>query len=320
MTIAIPLLFLLLYGYSYLLSSPERTITIGLMPAATSAAHLRQALSLGGFRFEAIKQGQMEEHLRDGDPPIIIDLEMETGEPVVYGAPYWRPVAELVLQVLDHAAEPSDDFVERLNIVEPGHAPFYLFPAILTLALLNIGLFAAGTKLLQERSRGTLRLLRMFPVSIGWYFSAEIATKLLIAFGIIVLYLVLAVIMFGLRLAPAQILAVSAVSLMISTVFISIGLALATVVNSYSIGIHVFTVCNLLMVFLGDLFFSASRFPVTKIIALSLPSTYSMDLMKETLFDSPRHFPLLVSVIVLFAWIVIPLAIAIQNFNYKAQE
>jgi len=190
----------------------------------------------------------------------------------------------------------------------------------MVMALLNLGLFAAGTKILQERARGTLRMLRMLPVSIGWYFASELTTKLVVAIAIISAYLGIAILMFDLDLLWRQTLEIILISLLLSAVFVAMGLALASILRSHSVGIHAFTVCNLLIFFLGDLFFNASRFPLTKWISLLLPTPYGMDLMRHSMFDTPLHFPVAVSISVLFAWLIVMMGIAIWTFNYKTRE
>ena len=72
--------------------------------------------------------------------------------------------------------------------------PGWLFlPAIIIMSLLNLGLFTTGAKVLQERSASTLRLYRMLPLPFWTYFAAEFLTKLLLALGITLVFLLCAV-------------------------------------------------------------------------------------------------------------------------------
>jgi len=320
MTLVVPLVFLLLYGYSYLLSTPQRTLSVGLLPPALEAHEWREALPGTSFKIQTVPQEKLAEHLREGSPPLILDRDPVNGKALIHAAPYWRPAAELMLRAIDAAPSSERMFEERIHIVDPGHAPFFMLPAIMLMALLNLGLFAEGTKILQERARGTLRMLRMLPVSIGWYFGAELVVKLMIAAVIIIAYLGIAILMFGLELTWQQAFEIALLSLLLTSVFVAMGLALASVLRSHSVGIHAFTVCNLLIFFLGDLFFNASRFPLTKWISLLLPTPYGMDMMRHSMFDTPLHFPVAVSIAMLFAWLVVMMAIAIWTFNYKTCE
>jgi len=320
MTLAIPLGFLLLYGYSYLLSTPQRTISVGLLPAAVEAYEWREALPGTSFKIQEVTSEKLNDHLREGNPPLILDRDIDSGLPIVYAAPYWRPAAELLLRAIDAVPAPDNALETRVHVADPGHSPFFMLPAIMMMALLNVGLFTAGAKILQERARGTLRMLRMLPVSIGWYFCAELVTKLIIAVAIIIGYLGIAILMFNLELMWRQIFEIALISLLLASVFVAMGLALASVLRSHSVGIHAFTVCNLLILFLGDLFFNASRFPLTKWISLLLPTPYGMDLMRHSMFGTPLHFPVITSISVLFAWLIVMMVIAICSFNYKTRE
>lgn len=320
MTLAVPLLFMFIYGYAYILGSPERTVSVGLLPEALAAEQWRQALPPDSFRITEIAPEKLGEHLRDAEPALIIDRDPATGLPIIHTATYWRPVAELMLRALDGSSRPQSNIDTRLHVSEPETSPFFMLPAIMVMALLNVGLFTAGVKLLQERSRGTLRLFRMLPVSIGWYFAAELCSKLILALAIVMGYLVLAVAMFGLELTWPQLISVTALSLLLAAVFIAMGLCLGAVLPSYSLGIHAFTLCNLLILFLGDLFFNASKFAATKWIAYTLPTTYGMDLLRHAMFDAKLQFPIARSLAMLFCWLAVPFLIAVMTFNFKARE
>lgn len=322
MSLAVPLLFMMIYGYAYLLGTPDRTIPVGLLPNAQATEHWRGALPAESFRVRSIAPAKLEEHLLEGDPGLVIDRDAATGKAIVYAAPYWRPVGELLVRSLDHALEgtPSKDASLRLHTVQPATSPFYMLPAIMMMALLNIGLFSAGAKLLQERAKGTLRMYRMLPISIGWYFSAELLTKLLIALAITLGYLAIAMGVFGMSLSWPRLLSAVAISLAMAAVFIAAGLAIASVLRDYSIGVHAFTLCNLLVLFLGDLFFNASRYPLTKWIALALPTTYGMDLTRHVMFDTTLRFPAGLSLLVLGLWLAAMMMVAVRMFSYKARE
>ncbi len=320
MTLAVPLLFMFIYGYAYLLGSPERSISVGLLPEAVAAEQWRAALPSDNFHLKPIRREDLPTHLRDGEPALILDRDPTTGAAIIHAAPYWQPVAALILRAIEASPHTPNDIDTRIQLVEPGNSPFFMLPAIMVMALLNIGLFTAGVKLLQERTRGTLRLFRMLPISMGWYFAAELCTKLILALGIIAGYLALAMIMFGLQLDTLQLAGVAAVSLLLAAVFIAIGLALGSVLPSHSLGIHAFTLCNLLVLFLGDLFFNASQFAATKWIALALPTTYGMDLLRHAMFDTRLQFPVWLSLTMLLGWLAAMFAIALATFSFKARE
>jgi len=320
MTLAIPLAFLLLYGYSYLLSTPQKIITVGLLPAAADAHEWREALPGINFELKEVKPEKLEDHLHEGEPALILDRDLASGKAIIYASPYWEAAAELMLRAIDAIPAQDSNLDARIHVAEPKDSPFYMLPAIMVMALLNIGLFTTGAKILQERAQGTLRVFRMLPISIGWYFCAELTVKLVISVAIIAGYLGLSMLMFKLELTWQQTFEVTLISLLLASVFVAMGLALASVLRSRSVGIHAFTVCNLLIIFLGDLFFNASQFPVTKWISLLLPTPYGMDLMRHSMFDTSLYFPVAVSVLVLLTWLIVMLAIATWTFNYKARE
>jgi ABC-type multidrug transport system permease subunit len=320
MTLAVPLLFILMYGYAHLLGTPERRVSVGLLPAAVQAQEWRTSLPSESFKIRDVKEERLISTIHEGNMAIVLDRDPETGLAIAHSSPYWKPVAELLVRALDATASGRSDIDDRLRLIDPDNSPFLMLPAIMVMALLNVGLFTAGTKLLRERSQGTLRMLRMLPISIGWYFLAELTTKWIVSATLIACYLAAGIVIFGVSLTGQQMIEASLVSMLIASVFVTMGIALASLLSSHSIGIHAFTLCNLLILFMGDLFFSASKFPATSWIALALPTPYAMDLLRHSMFDTELRFSPAMSLAVLFAWLLAPLAIAIRMFNYKTRE
>jgi len=317
MTMVGPLLFLLIYGYAYLMSVPEQTISIGLSSTAVTAHEWREVFPAESFRIKEIESERFADYVREGNPPFILDRDLDSGQAIIYAPSYWRPTAELMLRAVDAASTSDKELDSRVHVTDPGRSPFYMLPAIMMMALLNVGLFTAGVKILQERARGTLRMFRMLPISVAWYFFAELLTKLIIAVVIIAVYLGISMLMFRLEQSWQQIVEVALISLLMTSIFVALGFALASILRSQSLGIHAFTVCNLVILFLGDFFFNASRFPATKWLSLILPTPYGMDLLRHSMFGYRLHFPVVVSASVLLAWFCVMLTIAIWMFNYK---
>jgi len=256
-----PLLFLLMYGYAYLMSVPEQTISIGLSPSAVSAHEWRKVFPAESFRIKEIESGKLADHVREGNPPFILDRDPDSGKAIIHAPLYWRPTAELMLRAVDAVSISDETVGSRVRVTDPGSSPFYMLPAIMMMALLNVGLFAAGVKILQERARGTLRMFRMLPISVAWYFFAELLTKLIVAAVIIAAYLGISMLMFRLEQDWQQITEVLLISLLMTSIFVALGFALASILRSQSLGIHAFTVCNLIFLFLGDFFFQRQPVP-----------------------------------------------------------
>lgn len=324
MTLAVPIMFLVLYSYSYYLSTPAFRLKVGIsasMPQAY-ATTLREALGDELFTLTTIPESAAANSINEGKSRLVVTMDTRSGLPVVHAAKYDRPLADLLLQVL---IGKRDDVSEALRkqhfrLIEQGNSPMFFLPSIILMSLLNLGLFTTGAKILQERSSGTLRLYRMLPAPVWTYFAAELVTKLLLASLLIAVFLVAAGVLFDIQFSWLLSAKVMAAGLICATAFIALGIALGSSLNRYSSGMHVFTLVNLLVVLLGDLFFSASRFSLTKLIALCLPTTYGADILKSVLLDIPNRFPYWASLGFLVAFSVIAFTVAAINFRFTAEE
>src|SRR5262249_3896047 len=117
----------------------------------------------------------------------------------------------------------------RIRTVAPpqaGDADFvFIYPGMLALALLQLGLFATATPLLRARENGTLRHLLLTPLRVGELLAAQVGFRFLVAMTQIGALLLAGA--FVVPLAATQWLAVLAVALLGAVMLISIGYAFA---------------------------------------------------------------------------------------------
>ncbi len=324
MTLAVPVLFLVLYSYSYYLSVPNQRIEISVAASvpAISAAHLEQALDKDLFVLTRVPDAELERSVSDGKARLAVEMKAGTAQFSVHASKFDRAFSDLVLHVLNNpaASAPTPRHIGEIHILDEGSGPLFFLPSIILMSLLNLGLFTTGSKTLQERASGTLRLYRMLPTPMWTYFAAELITKLLLATLLIGVFLAAATLLLDIRLGFAVALKATCAGLICASAFIAMGIAIGCTLGRYSSGVHVFTLVNLLMMFLGDLFFSASKFSLTKAIALCLPTTYSADILKSILLEVPNRFPYWISFGYLVCFSVLAFAVAALNFRFTAKE
>lgn len=324
MTLAVPVLFLVLYSYAYYLSTPSYRISIGIAESVPQAyaENLRKALGEDMFTLKTLPDRDLDKEINEGKARLAVRLDSATQRPIVHASKFDRPWSELLLQVL--MAPPSELAPalrqQQVQLVDQGNSPLFFLPSVILMSLLNLGLFTTGAKILQERASGTLRLYRMLPAPVWTYFAAELVTKLFLASVLIAVFLAAASLLLDIRLSLGLVARVLAAGLCCATAFIALGIAIGCSLGRYSSGIHVFTLVNILVLFLGDLFFAASKFSLTKAVALCLPTTYSADIIKSLLLDVPNRFPYWVSFGYLVLFSLLAFAVAGLNFRFTAKE
>jgi len=314
MTLAIPVVFLLLYSYAYYLSAPATRVGVVFdttVPLLASELKLdEEAFNLRHGAEDAI-QDVRREKARIG----ISRLDAETVQIAAYRMD--RPLVAILAQRIGML---QPELKVQPLWVDAETSPLFFLPAIIIMSLLNLGLFTTGAKVLQERSASTLRLYRMLPLPFWTYFAAEFLTKLLLAVGITLVFLLCAVALLDTGLGLDRWLLTLVASIPVAAAFVSFGLAIACLLPNYSSGVHVFTVVNLVIVFFGDLFFPASKFPLTEAIARVMPTSYSVDLFKGLILNTEFRIDPWVSVGFLLIFAAVMFLIAITSFKYTAKE
>lgn len=324
MTLALPVLFLVLYSYSYFLNAPTMRISISIAESVPQhyAERLAKTLDDSLFTLKTVPDAALDKSINDGKARLALRLDPHSQQLIVHTSKYDRAWSDLLLQALSAPSDANQRALreQHIKLVGEEGGPRAFLPGVILMSLLNLGLFTTGAKILQERASGTLRLYRMLPAPMWLYFAAELVSKLLLASVLILLFLVAANLLVDLPLTVSGVLQTLLAGLCCATAFIALGIAIGCSLGRYSSGIHVFTVVNLLLLFLGDMFFAASKYTLTKMIAMSLPTTYSADILKSLMLDLPQRFPYWASFGFLALFSLLAFAIASLNFRYTAKD
>lgn len=126
-------------------------------------------------------------------------------------------------------------FYLLFGVVFGGQGPqqaVYVLGSMAAFGVMAPGLFALGIGVAIDRERGLLALKRALPVPPGAYLAAKMAMAMLFAALIFVILAVLAASIGGVRLAPAQWLALALVMVLGVLPFCAIGLLVGTWVSA----------------------------------------------------------------------------------------
>lgn len=318
MTLVIPLGFLLVSSFTYYAGSAAAPVTLG-STGSVAPAVLREVeqMRLPGLQIVPIS-GDAAQNVREGNARLVLSQDAGAPTPTIYALEQNKALAELVAVALSGDARSAPAYAVR--VTGNGAMSFAFLPGLLVMSLMNLALFTTGAKLLQDRAKGTLRLFRLFPVPLYLIFSAEAATKLLLVLAQSALFVLLGDYLLELKLSWSTIAASIAVACLSSLGLLSLGIALGSNLRSYSSGIHLFTVLNLLMIFMGDLMFPNTSYPATRMVAFFLPATHCVNLLRQTMLDYPASFSVATSVAFLVVFTALMVAWTLRGFRYMAEE
>jgi len=327
MSMGVPLIFLLIYLIPLSFGgngTPELVVALNTELSAQARSQIEKS-AIPGVRFTEAK-GVPEEIIESQQAKIVVSQGPAGNELVVRSAPADKPVAELVARAVMNAK--NGDFGDlRLSVetLAPTKGVMAInagtiTAGILIMSILNLGLFTAGVKLLQDRSAGALRLYRNFPVPFSLFIAAELYTKVILLVVQVVLLLLLAMAAYGLEVSVLKFVATLMTAVLCGIPMVLMGYALAATLPNFSKGVHLFTIVNLLSCFLGDLFFPTSSVEFLRPIVFITPVAHAANLIRIVLADAAPTFPLVVSVGYLGVFSTVSFLVIAKYFKYSAKE
>lgn len=196
-----------------------------------------------------------------------------------------------------------------------------LFPALVGLALLQLGLFGTATPILAARARGTLRHYALTPVSIGTVMLSHVLTRVIIAAAQVIIMFAIGMWAFKLQL-PDNLIELLLIYLLGGATLIALGFVLAGVAPTTSAGNYAVVLVNFLMMFMGDVFVSTvSRTAnVTSLVSVMLPITYLSDASRQLMSGMAGRFDLATDVAALGFFLGLFVFVGMRTFKFDMKS
>lgn len=326
MGLGVPLIFFCIYLVPYRLGMGGVPVQVVLLEAGVPPpvqARL-EGFHVPNLRFEPAPSGTPEELLSRTDVRLVVGKDPGSSALVVHCGAADHGLAVLFARAVrpTEGAVPDDTSV----VVEsPGTGDAKLninliAAGILVMALLNLGLFGAGVKLLQDRSAGALRLYRNFPVPLHVYIGAELCARVVLIVFQLGVMLALSALFYSLDLGGVALVRTLAVGTLCGIPLVLMGYALGAMLPNLSKGVHAFTIVNLVSCFLGDLFMPASSVAALRPIVFMMPAAHASNLVRLAMTDVKPTFEPWQSIAYLVAFSAFALWLTIRNFKYTAGE
>jgi ABC-2 type transport system permease protein len=318
-----PLFFVLLLSGSVLLS-PSFVVEFGIVNGDTTpgARDFADALASQNVALRTVTGTEATELLQSGDLSAVVtfpDGWTLEGAGAPLGVLSSDTMAGFAETVVDAARAriglPNDGAIDARVIEKARNSEFnFIYPGMLALALVQLGLFMTATPILKARDRGTLRYLLLTPLTRLELVVSQIAFRVGIA--VLQIGLLLGVGSFIIDLGLLQWAATAGVALLGVVMLISLGYALSGVATSTESGMALVMIANFTLMFGGNVFWDPAGSTVLMVIAHLLPVSYLADAFRQVISGTDGLWPLWVDLAAMAGWTALFLAIASRTFSF----
>jgi ABC-2 type transport system permease protein len=193
----------------------------------------------------------------------------------------------------------------------------FLLPGVLSMSIMQMGIFGVAFGFVQLKKRGILRRLWVTPIKPSDFILGQVAMRLVVVMAQICIIIGVGVLFFDLHFL-GNFLELFLVGLMGGIVFLSIGFALAGISKSEDQVAPLANVISLPMMLLSGIFFSRSNLPgVIHTITDFFPLTYLADAMRSIAIDGASLYQVGPQLLGLGIWSVISCTIAVKMFRWE---
>lgn len=327
LSLVFPLLFVLALVGSNLVK-PSFNFTFGVIDPQHNAdtRELLTALAGPGLTFRTVDEARGRADLHDGQLHALLFVPaapLRTGEGTVQALTD-TAYQNMVSMALDAARA-------RLLLAEAGTAKGYpvhiqtltrstdmnfafIFPGMLALALVQLGMFATATPLLKARERGTLRYLLLSPLTVLELLIGQVGMRVGLAMVQVGLLLAAGAVLIPLSLTTW--LTVAGVALLGVAMLVSVGYALAGLPRSLESGLALIMILNFVMMFGGNIFWDPKGSIALEVVAHLLPASYLADALRQALSGREGLWPMWVDLVAMAAWTAAAVALATRTFSF----
>ena len=306
-------------------SNPQYKFKLGVIDEYHNAltSELIQTLSENNsIQAATIDKEKAPKMLADGEIHALVkvpqeDFQSGAGRLELVVDQRYEEFSKMVIDAITFRMKPTNArehyFVTRPSIAAKSEFSF-IFPGMLAMALLQLGLFATATPILRARERGTLRHLLLTPLTATELIFAQISLRTIVA--VIQVLFFLAVGTWVLDLSAFTWLAVLSVSILGAIMLISLGYLIAGIAPSQEFGMALIMLCNFGMLFGGNIFFNTADNHLLEMISYAIPVTYLADIYRQLISQSTGNLPLWLNLVAISVWTVAAIAIATRTFKF----
>src|SRR6266850_4602627 len=203
---------------------------------------------------------------------------------------------------------------------EQGSRIIQVITMVTAIGILGNGLFGAGMRAVQDRETDVLRRYKVTPITPVPLLAASMVTGVILYLPGLIIVLVLANRLFGMTVPP-NLLSLFLFAIVACLAFRSIGLIIASVVNSTQESLILIQPLYMAMLFLSGATFPISFFPDwLQIVTQFIPATYLMTGTAGILQHGESLLQNWLSVVALIVTALVGIFIATKLFRWEKEE
>ena len=327
--IVFPLMFLVLFGSIFSDSGTAQTSVIEVGDVALlddAPAGAREQIDDSLDITESDDLDAALDKIRGGDADAAVTQDGDTvtlyysqADPVVAGTVQGTFQAIVSSANVSASGEPPRFTLEADQVEhEDLSAIQYLTPGLLGWAIASGATFGAATSLVQWRTTGLLRRLRLAPVSTTPVVTSRIGVSLAVALGQAAIFVGVGVALFGLQLTGYWWMSIPLLAAG-TLAFLSLGLLAGAVAPTIEAAVAIANIVVLPMAFLSGSFFPLDQAPEwLRAVSKVLPLTYLNEGMLDVMVRGEGPSAVLVPIGVLLAFAAVVTLIAGRFFRWDA--
>ena len=296
-----------------------QTVRVGVAPGPGSQAVEQARAGAGEIVVREIPHERQASELRDGDVHLIV----VPGSPPTYRFDPMRAESRLARLVVDNALKRSGGRSEPWNAREdlielPGSRYVdWLIPGIISLGIMNNGLWSIGFMTVQARLRKLLKRLAASPMRKRDFLMAPVIARLAFLGPEVAVPLLFGSIAFGMPVR-GSVLSIAAIVIGGALMFGALGLLIGSRVRTFEAASGLMNLLSVPMWVLSGVFFSASNFPdAVQPFIQALPLTALVDALRGVVLEGATLASLWNELAILAAWTVVPFAVALKIFKWR---
>jgi ABC-2 type transport system permease protein len=318
--------------FSFVDFSGISKLPIGLVNASSDTTLIDALRETGAFRLHNGSADQELAALKNGDRILVVEIPRtfhpyQNDSLILYanaGKPQEVQLARLLLQrVLDELTFTAVPSLPRTHIitrqVESRNLTYidYLLPGLLSMSIMQSGVFGVAFGFVSLKKRGILRRLLVTPMNPNDFIFASVGARLVLLFLQVVLMVGAGIVFVDLHFV-GSLWEMLLLGLLGGVIFLSIGFALSGISKSEDQVAPLANVITLPMVLLSGVFFSRSALPgFAHVITDFFPLTYLADGMRKIAIDGASLTQLETEVMGLIVWGAISIFLAIKVFRWE---
>lgn len=199
--------------------------------------------------------------------------------------------------------------------------PKYLLPGILAMTIMQTGIYTLAYWLIELKEVGVMKRFAVTPLSTSELLTSLTCSRLLLIIVQVALVSIVGYLVFGTR-PYGDLIPILFLTLLGGTIFLVVGFLISVITGSYDEAAPISAGVNLLLTFLGNVFFPISILPKPiQAIGKELPLSFLSDGLRNSFTINGAGFKKsAIDFFALIIWLIIIFAFTVYAYKIKQEK